>query len=245
MVREQQDGEPKEVVFSFLKHLDRLEELFNQQPQINLLICDPLAAFTGGLRNPFDSSEVRAAMAPLVSLLAKHSIAMVFIMHLNKAEGLSALHRFSGSGAWTQVSRTAWMVDKDPQAPNRRLFLPVKSNIGQDTHGFAFTIESEGQHPKILWEGGAISMNADQWLSQRQIAPNKVELAEEWLLKQLSNGNKLMAELEDKAEQDGHSWKTVLRAKKSLSVESRKTEWQGRWEWHLPEGTSDINSLTP
>jgi hypothetical protein len=68
-----------------------------------------------------------------VSKLAeRHHVAIVGITHLSKVQGKS-INRVIGSIAFVAAARSAWLVGADPgdESGRRRLFVPVKNNLGQ------------------------------------------------------------------------------------------------------------------
>ena len=72
--------------------------------------------------------------------------------------------------------------------------------------------------------------------------PVKMTDAENWLCQFLSEGKKPVGEkynpapgtIRFEAEQAGHSWITIRRAKKSIGVVSKKNNFHGDWFWKLP-----------
>lgn len=210
------------ATFSFMRHLFLLDEYLAKNPQIRLIVVDPIAAFTSGMKNPFDAGEVRGAMAPVIDLLSRHNVAMVALMHLNKAEGMSALNRFSGSGAWTQVARSVWFIDRDQEESMRRVFLPVKVNIGPDTFGNSFDVDIKENHPVVNWLPDPVEMTADEHLglATRRKKEKKIDYACKWLKDLLSGGALRPLEVQEKAEEHGIAAKTLRDAKEVLCVES-------------------------
>ena len=48
------------------------------------------------------------------NLADKYSVSILFINHLNKNQNGSAISRVNGSGAFTAVVRSSYLVSKDP-----------------------------------------------------------------------------------------------------------------------------------
>src|SRR5262249_45617376 len=89
-------------------------------------------------------SELRALLAPLAELAAKRRVAVVLVKHLNKGVSARAVHKVSGSTGYVNSVRAAFLVAPDPQDPDRKLFLPLKFNIGPKPQGFAFRLKGAG-----------------------------------------------------------------------------------------------------
>jgi hypothetical protein len=50
--------------------------------------------------------------------------------------------RVTGSPAFVAAARAAYLVARDAEDKTRRSFLPMKNNIGPDSSGMAFRIET-------------------------------------------------------------------------------------------------------
>jgi hypothetical protein len=88
------------------------------------------------------NAEIRALLGPLGELAAKHGAAVVAVSHFNESGQQDGLLRVMGSLAFVAAARAAYAVVKDQNDPQRRLFLPLKNNLGRDMIGYAFTVES-------------------------------------------------------------------------------------------------------
>jgi hypothetical protein len=110
---------------------------------------------------------VRSALTPLVKLAGERGFAIINVTHLNKSNG-AAMYRTMGSLAFVAAARAAFVVarDKNDQTGERRLFLPLKNNIGNDKTGLAYCVVADHSgRPCIRWEDGAIETSADEALS--------------------------------------------------------------------------------
>ncbi len=103
------------------------------------------------------------------------------------------MYRTTGSLAFVAAARAAFLVSKDPLYPYRRLMLPIKNNLGDDSTGFAYQIAvAENGTPSVEWEDDPVMTTADEAL----IPPltegenTAVDEAQEWLkmvLQQISD----------------------------------------------------------
>jgi putative DNA primase/helicase len=128
-----------------------------------------------------------------------------------------------------------------------RLFVRVKVNIGKDGGGFRYSLEQapladdpEISASGIAW-GAAVEGSAGDLLAKLEgLEPGKGDSpalieAKGLLLDMLTAGPMPQKELKAEAEGVGISWASVLRAKKTLGVQSEKAPGDGPWRWRLPE----------
>ena len=113
-----------------------IEAVVEQVGDCKLIVIDPITAHMGDVDSNCNA-EVRGILAPWSAFAAKHGIALLGISHLNKGNG-AAMYRTMGSLAFVAAARSAWCVTKDKADQERRLFLPIKNNIGPDVHGLSF-----------------------------------------------------------------------------------------------------------
>ena len=97
------------------------------------VVVDPLSAYLG-VTDSHKNAEVRGLLTPLSDIAAKHHTAIVGVTHLNKAVGqMDAMMRLSGSIAFVAAARSAYLVASDRDDKTRRLFLPLKNNLGPES----------------------------------------------------------------------------------------------------------------
>jgi hypothetical protein len=141
-VRDERD-ESGEAVRSYDigRDVTALEALCHDIGDVRLIVIDPVSAYVGGI-DSHKVSDVRGSLAPLQAMAAELSVCVVMITHLNKGtnDG-SAMSRVAGSGAYVAACRSAWFVAPHPQDAEKRIFTPLKNNIGDDKTGFAYRIE--------------------------------------------------------------------------------------------------------
>src|ERR1700740_1199853 len=105
--------------------------------------------------------------------------------------------RVTGSLAFVAAARAASLVAADPQEKARRLFLPLKNNLGPDATGLAFGIEgatvASSAGPlatsRISWEPEPVSMTADEAMeADKPRSASALDLAVDWLSETLADG---------------------------------------------------------
>lgn len=220
-----------------------IRSFLQEHPNIRLIVVDPISNHLGSI-SMVDEQQVRAVLWPLNAIARVSCIAILCVMHLNKKEGLAAIQRVSGAGAFVGVSRASWFFVGDKETPYKHLMLPLKNNYGRDsTLGLSFrfdekAIEIEGTlvpTPSIEWLE-ATDLDANEALS----APAKRSLrdaAKDFLEAFLAQGPQDASVVYSAATAAGISERTLDRAKKDLGVESRRKGTEG-WEWVLPDNES-------
>jgi hypothetical protein len=244
------EGLPRQRGFALSRDVSALTETLASFGNVKLLVIDPVSAYLGAV-DSHRNAEVRALLAPLSDMAARLGVAVVCVSHLNKGGGTDALARVTGSLAFVAAARAAWIVARDPQDPERRLFLPAKNNIGPDASGLAFGIEpvtlDDGiETSRLAWHTEPVSVTASEALAadggqdRRSEAPQSAE-AEAWLAEALAVGPVATETLRQRARADGIAWRTVERAKTALDVRARRHGFgeSGRWAWELPPGSID------
>jgi putative DNA primase/helicase len=217
-----------------------IHEFLDDHPEIRLISFDPISNHLCDV-SMVDEQEVRATLGPLKGIAQELDVAIIGVMHLNKKEGLSAIHRVGGAGAFIGVARASWLFAPDPESQSNRLMLPLKNNYMRKSSGFTYRLAErlvgiEGEDvgvPFIEWQGES-DLDADEVLS----AQNKGEAfskAKAFIKDFLAEGPRDASDVSDTADAAGISQRTLDRAKAELGVESRKKS-TGRWEWSLPDG---------
>jgi hypothetical protein len=132
-----------------LKNIEALMDAADQIRIANgkpmLLVFDPVEDFMPGI-NIYRNNSVRESIQKkLLDFISKSNIALIFIQHLNKSNK-PASYRIGGSIAFSAMARAAYILAKDPQIPEKRLFLPLKNNLAEDIKGFQYSIRSTQEH---------------------------------------------------------------------------------------------------
>jgi RecA-family ATPase len=133
-------GNPILKQFDFITDIEELDKMLANNKNITTVIIDPLSAYLGNV-NSHNNSDVRTVLTPIAKLAEKYNIAMICVSHLNKAGNGNAMSRVSGSVAFIAASRAAFIVVKDKDDAEKRLFIQIKNNLGNCKEGLIFLIE--------------------------------------------------------------------------------------------------------
>lgn len=239
------DGTQPLRAFNLADHIAQLGEVLKQIGDVAVVFIDPITAFLGGSADSHKNSDVRALLAPLAELAARHKVAIIGISHLSKATGQQAMMRVSGSLAFVAAARAAFLVAADTDNPSRRFFLPIKNNIGPDGDGLAFTIEvatidvkaGSIETSRIMWESEPVSAKADDVLNadRERGGQSAMADAQDWLRGILADGEVPVAQIHKMAQAEGVSGATLRRAKANLGVDAKKSGMADGWTWSLPK----------
>ena len=221
-------------LLSLAKHADVLVQCAAQVPNLKLIVVDPVSAFLGGI-DSHKNTDVREVLAPLSALAEQIGAAILAVSHLSKGVG-QAVYRAIGSLAFTAASRSVWAIAKDKNDRGRRLFLPVKNNLGDDKTGLAFSINGFSATPFVDWEADAVDADIDEMLNpQFRAVPRASAKAaiDEWLEVFLANGERPVAEVNEAGKAAGFSEKQLQRARVRIGVRLHRVGMPARIVWRL------------
>ena len=231
--------------FSLDLDLPFLAKWLETTPDARAIFIDPISAYCGGT-DSHKNAEVRAMLSPLSELAARHRVAVICVTHLAKGNGTKAVYRAMGSLAFAAAARAVWSVNRDLDDPDRRLLLPAKMNLCQETSGLAYRIVDG----RIHWEASPIAMTADDYLVNEQSKANESSSAKsardeaiEWLRDALAGGDKQSKEILADGKENGHAEKMLRKSLKAIGGRAVKTGFDGGWLWSL--GSGEDGRLSP
>jgi putative DNA primase/helicase len=241
------DNSTAERPFDLEAGIATLEDALARVPGVRLIIVDPISAYLGSADSN-TNADVRGILAPLAILAAKHAVAVLCVTHLRKSSG-PAVHRAIASIAFTAAARAVWAIAADPSDADRRLMLAVKQNLGPNIGGLAFRVETQNGLPRLNWEPGAVSVDANDVLGDHENHSERAE-AEQWLRDYLANGPVGARETIRAANDVGVTRTTLWRAAAAIGAVKHKLGGRGAgWEWSLPDSKNptriytDVDSL--
>ena len=225
--------------FSIDKDLPALRRLLEQNPDVKLVIIDPIMNHLGQLKGNSEQ-ELRAGLTPLGRLAQQFGVAMVLVTHFNKNLVADSIQRVGGAMGMVGAVRIAWTFAEDKEDGSRKM-LPLKANIAPDTGGLVYKIVSENVEingqivsvGKIQW-GEATHANVDSALkndSKNSIA--KIDETVSWLMEHLADGNpRLVADIRMSADSMGYK-KTVLENAADKIGVIKSTDADGALCWQI------------
>lgn len=229
--------------FYTIGDIGHLRDAILSEPDTALVVIDPASAYLGD-SDSHKNDQVRALLAPLGKLAEETNVAIILITHMSKSGGGRAIYRAMGSLAFIAAARSAWLIAKDKENPARRLFLPVKNNIGNDQIGHAYSLVDRDGVAVLEWEAAPITTSVDEAIRESEDqgkpgpAPEEREAAKEWLTGVLANGEVEVKQLKKEAIAAGVAWRTLQRAKTDLKVRSHRSTYNPKaWVWRMPKPT--------
>ncbi|WP_160255660.1 AAA family ATPase [Acinetobacter indicus] len=244
-INEKGEREP----FDPTKDLPLLYDYAKQNPDIKLLMIDPIISAVGGDSNK--ATDVRRSLQVVVDFAQEFNCAVVGITHFAKGtSGSSPADRIIGSQAFTALARMVWSAAKR-EDENDCILVRAKSNISTLDGGIRYQIESETvleniETTKTAWLG-TIEGTAKELLNEAESTEGSgstVDLAKEFLIDLLSPVEKMPAsEVQEEAKNAGYSVASIRRAKDNLNIKPFKEG--SAWYWKLPSIFKDVPEVLP
>jgi len=148
-------------------------------------------------------------------------------------------------GALPRIVLAAAKIEDDSLPEGTRLFARAKSNIGPDSGGWHYRLNTtelkEYQDvftSEVLW-GNEVEGSARELLaaadSNDEDGGSALEEAKTFLQSELSLGPVAVKSIMDESRKAGISERTLKRAKAALKVKAEKGGFDKGWQWVLPE----------
>ena len=197
-----------------------------------MLIVDPLVAYLGAGVDLHKANETREVMAKLGLLAEKHRCAIVCVRHLRKGGSDKSIYRGLGSIDFTAAARSVLLVGKDPHDPDKRAIAHIKCNIAATGPTILYELRANMKRP-FKW-AGVSDLTADDLLKSPKDGGGKSEreLAQEFLSTVLETRPKRKKDLVREAEARGVSKSGLLKAKRSMDIQTEKKKGGEIW-WSL------------
>lgn len=210
---------------------------------VGLLVIDPLFAFLDPELRANSDQDVRAALTPLASALARTNASAILVRHLNKSASGNSLYRGGGSIGIIGVARLGLLVARSREDRDVRVLASTKSNIGPPPKSYAYRLVSvEGQDvARVEWIGevhdSADDLLGDTLATDEQRAAESD--AEAFLTQYLAKAPARRETIIRDAKSAGISARAVDKAKQRLGVQHKRLgvhlgPANSFIVWHLP-----------
>lgn len=208
-----------------------------------LIIVDPISLYLGSIDDS-KNKEIRSALSIINALAERRNLAVLLNSHFSKPSGntqKSAVYRVMGSIGFAAAARVVFGVMKDPEDPERRLFIPIKNNIGQDKIGYVYKIkscivENNIETSRIDWLEEKIEKTANEVLNH--VSPPdspKLEEVKVFLQEMLKSGSIALSLIRTESEKRGFSVNRLYKAKDELNIYENMSIGGKRGKiWSLP-----------
>lgn len=209
---------------------------------VRLVLLDPVVSAVTG--DSHKNTEVRRGLQPVVDLAAALNAAAVGITHFSKGTGgRDPTERVVGSVAFGAVARVVLVAAKvKDDDGERRVIARSKSNIAPDDGAFAYSLEqvavADGiTASRVMW-GEAVAGTARELLAEQEPEDERKDAAA-FLRELLAQGPMDARTVRRHADEAGHAWRTVQRARKAAGAEAHRVGFGKGAEWFLkPAGTA-------
>jgi len=219
-----------------------LLEGFIERVKPSLVIVDPLVAYIGAGVDIHRANETRAVMAKLADMAEKHGCAILAIRHLTKGGTLKPIYRGLGSIDLAAACRSVLMAGCDPDNPQKRGIVHIKSNLAPMGEAIGFELRGGG----FYWTGES-DLTWQKILAAEDSGEGKsaVDEATEFLKDELADGLVDASQVWRDARDTGLSEKTIKRAKAKLGIITRRLgetgkRGGGKFTWELPEDGLEV-----
>jgi putative DNA primase/helicase len=226
------------AILNLKKDLIMLTSYVEKNPDISVLVLDPLSSYIGGV-NLNKDEEIHPLMDKLILLGHKTGLTIFALVHSNKRSDVDAMQQVMGAASVAGSARTVWTFAQDTEDETLYRMVNTKGNLLRNKNGFEYQIvgvdiDINGKlvnHPRIQW-GKETNMRADDVLKAER--NNKDSKDTKSIMATAIIKSMLPCKAKDvyrKAEDEGVSIETIKRAKYQLAgivTRQRNKEW---WWW--------------
>ena len=209
-------------------------ELYIERVSPRLVVLDPLVAYLGREIDIHRANETRQIMAQLARIAQQHAVSILAVRHLTKASASKALYRGIGSIDFTASCRSVLMAGCDPEDPQRRAIVHIKSNLAPMGPAVGYEVRAGA----FCWTGPSSLTVSDILAADHGDLPSALDLATAFLRDELADGAVPARQVYRDAQDLGITKRTLDRAKADLGVVTQRqgnvgSRGGGGWVWQL------------
>ncbi len=211
---------PDEPFLRLPGQVNFLEDAVARTGASRYVVLDPIMSFLDSSVNIASDQRVRAALAPLAELAARHRCVIQMVRHLNKGTGKNPLYRGLYSIGFIASCRVSWLVAPDPFLSRRYVLTQPKNNLDPPQPNLSYSIEpAESGIACTVWRGVGTCSDKDVLTG----LPGRFRIrmhAQEFLLDFLKDGPRSTREIWDAVKMLPFSPRTLDRARVRLGIRS-------------------------
>jgi len=228
------------------KHLPELSADLKNNPDIKVVVIDPIASHLNPKININGTLEMRTAMDCLNRFAEEVGCALPVVSHLNKDVRKPSMYRSAGSGQIMAAVKASWAVVKKPNDENgdRRYLGPIKLTSRPKGRSLAFEIKGvdvpldDGTVDEIghlVWAPEPVDFDLEAAISPGAFAlKSKVGAAITFLRSKLADGPRRARGLYSDADAQGITSKQLWQGKDKEGIEDGREEFGGPSIWYYP-----------
>jgi len=209
-----------------------------KESQISTVLFDPLTSYLDADFDINHAQQVRVLLLDLNRIASEECCLIVCTLHFRKNREGPPLTWVAGSAEWGRVPRVVIGLGHDPDRHDLRVLSLFKNSHVKELTSRLFTLPLVDGQPRFVIGGDSI-LTPDDLAAAGQSLADRDALAEAgvFLKDALDSGPVAVKDLMLAAQNSGHAWATVRRAKTKLGVVPQKAEGVkgGPWYWTKPE----------
>lgn len=182
-----------------------------------LIIIDPLVAYLSGEMDINKANQVRYATSRLAALAEKYNAAVLAVRHLTKGGSQKAIYRGLGSVDFTAAARSVLMAGADPDDPNIRGIVHIKSNLAPTADSIGYELR-RGDSIPFVWTATCNLTEEKLMAVPDKAGKSALNEAKEFLREFLDGREVEYSEITAEAKERDIKTATLNRAKKELCV---------------------------
>lgn len=107
----------------------------------DLLVFDPLTAMIDSASSSHNDQHMRRILTGLWRLAHEFNLAVVYVVHTNKAQHSELLYRVGGSVAFTAAARSVVLMARSKETPQERIVAHLACNVGPELPASDYIVE--------------------------------------------------------------------------------------------------------
>jgi putative DNA primase/helicase len=248
IVRRVKGGKNTEAILNITNHIRGLIKVVEDNPDIALLVLDPLTSYIGGA-NMNKTEEMAPLMKKLSSLCQKNGITVLALVHSSKRSDVNAQEKIMGAGTIVNSSRGAWVIARDAEDKDKYRMGYAKGNNVKKKNGMEFKIVST----EVEYNGKIYKTSKIDWIGESDMDADDMLAAHRDKLRSGNEDSKMnlaIAVLREtvpcfakdalqKAEAEGVIERQLFRAKNKLGIKTDTSRGKGKAYWYIPGEKGD------